>query len=731
MSSERAPPEGCYLILGAGGVTAAYYVPALDRLGVLDQAVVVDASGANLNELAQVFPQLRRIKASYADVITAAETHGTAPGAKVIVALPNHLHVDATEMALRKGFDVLCEKPLSLRGADCARLRTVAASEGRTLKVAMSRRYLPSLMLAKQIVRAKELGAVQSVEVRDCAQFQWRPKSFGFFAPEAGGVLADMGVHYLDYLDTVLGPLEPVAYADDACGGNEASLSYELRAASVPVKMQLSRIHGGGAFLRLVCDRGEILIEKTGECEILVTPVGGATRRVSWDKPFSDPSWPTDFRGSFCQMLHDFGRAGSGRSSEIASAADAERTAALIEWAYNHRDAASGMDTVKARGAARQADILVTGGTGFIGGHLIDRLSADGNAIRATVRSPESCANIARYPLEIAPVNLLDVAEVERAVAGMRHVFHLAYGRGGRDAPAITIQGTKNIVEAAIKAGVECVVVLSTMYVFGFPETSSVVDESFPYRPYGGEYGESKAKMERWCLKRAQTSGATRIVVLNPTCVFGPGGGTYTTLPVSLARNGEFCWIEEGRGLCNFTYVKNVVDAALAASSVAEAHGQRFIINDGTMTWRQFLEPLISRISDTIPNYSRAEFVILPRRGPRFRFRDLFSAAYSSREIRDVVKRSTLMRPVLASARAMAGSSTMARPNAASSARTVNPVSVPPDWIASLYGPATSIFSSRKATEVLGWVPSTAYEEARDQTIRWLENAGHLPPAAG
>ena len=133
---------------------------------------------------------------------------------------------------------------------------------------------------------------------------------------------------------------------------------------------------------------------------------------------------------------------------------------------------------------------------------------------------------------------------------------------------------------------------------FGFPETGTSVDETFPYSPYGGEYGQSKAAMERWCLKRAETSGSTRIVVLNPTSVFGPGGGAFTTLPVRLAQGGQFCWIEGGRGVCNYTYVANVVDAILAAASVRAAHGRRFIINDGHMSWKAFLSPLVEPVTD-------------------------------------------------------------------------------------------------------------------------------------
>jgi nucleoside-diphosphate-sugar epimerase len=316
----------------------------------------------------------------------------------------------------------------------------------------------------------------------------------------------------------------------------------------------------------------------------------------------------------------------------------------------------------------------------------------------------------------------------------MRTVFHLAYGRDGADTSAATIEGTKNVVEAAIAAGVESIVVLSTMYVFGFPSGQAAVDESFPYRPYGGEYGESKANMERWCLKRAQTSGKTRLVVLNPTCVFGPGGAAYTRLPVQLARLGQFCWIDSGSGLCNFTYVENVVDAMLAAAAKTDAHGQRFILSDGALPWRDFLGPLVAPLGVNIPNYSVDEFKALPRSSLPFRMKDLISAVLGSREFRDVAKRSWIVRKALVSM----GDERRARysraPSAASqSASALNTAesAPPPEWLLDLYPPLRTIFSADKARRVLGWQPATQYETAREKTVQWLADAGYYAQSIG
>ncbi len=714
-----------FIILGGGSVTAEFYLPAFEVLGWLGRVTVVDPFESSLAPMRAAFGAAAFVAQGYdafLDTLPAAAHPGDAQ--RIIIALPNRFHVDAVTRALNTNRHVLCEKPLALKAADCRALQDLAAAKGSVLKVAMSRRYLPALMLARQMVMAQELGAVRSIAVKDCMPFMWRPKSFDFFSAEGGGMLADMGVHYLDYLDTLVGPMTAETYTDDARGGIESTLRYGLKAGGVPVDLNLSRLQQSGAYLRIVCDRGVIQVDKADETGLLVTPTGAMARRVTAAQPFDDPTWPEGFHGSFCQMIADFEREAKGQHTPIADVTDAERAAGLIEWAYSHRAAGP----ARAVSAEARPDILVTGATGFIGGHLVERLVAAGEAVRVTVRSPASFANLARFPVQTNRANLLDPVSARAAMDGIKTVYHLAFGKDA-DAARITIEGTRNVVEAAIDAGVECVVVLSTMYVFGFPKTEGLVDESFPYSPYGGEYGTSKAAMERWCLERAKTSGKTRIVVLNPTCVFGPEGGAYTVLPADLAMMGQFCWIEGGSGLANYTYVGNVVDALLAAATTPAAHGERFIINDGTSTWRAFIGPMVEPTGVVIPSYTQAEMAVLPRYGGPFRLKDLASAIIGTPAIRQVIKRSALGRMFFerfsrSAAAKGQGEHVFSFRQLAVEAET--PV-FPPVWLAGLFGPEKAAFSSAKAQRILGWTPRVGLDEATGITVDWLIESGHLP----
>jgi len=269
------------------------------------------------------------------------------------------------------------------------------------------------------------------------------------------------------------------------------------------------------------------------------------------------------------------------------------------------------------------------------------------------------------------------------------------------------------------------------MYVFGHPETESVVDEAWPYHPAGGEYGCSKAKMEHWCLKRASSSGATRIVVLNPSCVYGPQGNTYTQLPIRMAKAGTFCWIEQGRGLANYNFIDNLIDAIILAAGTKDAHGQRFIINDGFCSWRDFLRPLLGNAGDNLASFTKEE-LIEKNRQKSGGIKDIISHLANDLEFLALINRM----PVLNSLKKLllrcnpklyaAFLEMQGRSSVSAIKQCDLSTPVPPVWLAEHFGPTKTKFSSEKAKKILGWRPLTSLEEGQKQTRNWLESVGLL-----
>jgi nucleoside-diphosphate-sugar epimerase/predicted dehydrogenase len=709
------PEPGQILILGAGAVTRELFLPALSKLGLTGRTTVADASAA-VADLASQYPGLRGIQRDFREYLEQAPK---GEFACAIVALPNALHEEAVVRAVDQGLPVLCEKPLALSRRACLDMGRAAEGAGCMLAVNMVRRLLPGVRSARLAVDLGMIGALESIDIEHGSAYAWPARSLAPFRRENGGLLADMGVHYLDLAEMFLGRLSPLAYEDDARGGVEADLTYELQSGSGSrARIRLSRLRTLRNTVALTGERGRLEwgVDDGDECTLTVVNHDPVELRQAGGRASS-------LADCFAQQIEDFLERVRLGKPPLVGARNAAETAALIEWAYAERRPAR----IFPAGTEAPGPSLVTGATSFIGFHLVERLFERGvSEVVAAARSPLTCARIARFPARLELVDLLDARSVRQAMRGVRRVFHLAYGRDGAARREVTVEGTKNVVNAAIEEGCESVVILSTAYVFGRP--AGIVDETRPYQPDGGEYGASKAEMERWCLARARSSGPTRLVVLNPSCVYGPWGGAYSELPASLARGQAFCWIESGIGSANYNFVGNLVDAILLASEKPEAHGQRFLINDGVTTWREFLGPFVEPWQKEILSYTKQDLLELEletRDGVLKAMRKLSA----SPDVRRIVKRTAVGAAAVALAnRYFPSAIPRGAPGGASGnnglAKRASETTAPPQppcWLADLYGNSSTAYSSEKAKSILGWRPAIDLAEGQRRTVEHLD----------
>ena len=716
------------LILGGGPVVTEFYLPALARLGWTSGITVTDRSPDVLVKTARLAPWTATRELGFQEVLA---DRGLIDGHDaVVVAVPNSLHVAAVEAALRAGLPVLCEKPLALQAADCQRLGELAAALKLPLAVGMVRRLVPAIQAARLALQSGLLGELKSVEVAHGGPYAWTSDSGAFFRRENGGILPDLGVHYLDWLADALGSLEPVAYEDDARGGVEASCCYQLKTTTgVPVTLRLSHLHPLADMVTFCGTRATLTLNRTNFEKCAVSGlVPGLTNELTPEQPFVNPAWPRDFVSCFAQQFHDFAAAVHGQPVRV-SAADAFATTALIEHAYHVRTE---------RGAPLEPDrpvlpvgrAVVTGGTGFIGGTLVERLAELGfTDLVVPVRNYRTCADAARFPVALPRVDLTQREQVRAAVQGARWVFHLAYGQTDSDAQRITVDATGLLIEEAVAAKVEAVVVLSTMGVFGHPETDALVDEFWPYAPAYGSYGQTKATMERWCLDPSTNLGTTRLVVLNPSCVYGPRGKTYTRMPADFAKEGKFAWVAGGQGIANYTYVENLVDAMLLVATTPEAHQQRYLVNDGSCPWLELLTPLLGDLAARVPDLSlealrNGETVsVVPST-----LRQVAGHLAGDVKFLELLNRHPVLGPLkqqlLNRFRGrMERLRTEPAPLPAAPAAAAPPV--PPEWLAELFGPTRTRFSSAKLQQ-LGWRPRVSLAAGQQRSIAWLKLAGVL-----
>jgi predicted dehydrogenase/nucleoside-diphosphate-sugar epimerase len=734
-SSVQAPgPTPRFLILGGGAVVAEFHVPGLLQMRWAEGAMIVEPSPRSVAILRSRYPGLAVLQSDYRSALEDPSLRSRFDG--VLVALPNHLHEDAVRRSLEGGFDVLCEKPLALTSEACRRLAATAGQSGRRIAVGMVRRLLPNASAIRSALADNLIGELLSIDIEDGNSYRWPVASGSHFRKEDGGLLVNMGIHYLDMIESWVGPLTPVQYEDDWAGGAEANFDYRLRTGSgAAVRVAVSCTHELQNRILLTGTRGRLQAPVNfGPCQ-WQSEAAGLRAELTPAQPFRSGDWPVGFAPLFSEQFFEFAQVIRGNEEPRVNAYQAAATQEVVDWAYRNRRpiySAPGWKRSFDRPELEPAPVVVTGGTGFVGGRLVERLNELGfGEIRIPIRSYRSGANVGRFPVQRVLTDLLNYESVKSVVRGARYVFHLAYGSGGADAGRVTVEGTRNVVEAAIESGAECVVVVSTATVFGHPKTAQPIDETFPYRPALGEYGRSKAKAEKYCLGRARSSRQTRIVVLNPSAIYGPGGPLFTELPVRAAADGHFCWFEEGNSKLNYVYADNVVDALLLAAQCREAHGERFIISDGVCAVRDFLAPILGARGAMLPSYTREQLRAM-HKSARPGLRDLFRALTGEemmRVINGLPVVSTLKRwlerrlaDFYRSAQQLRQSAHVEAP--ARQAPGARPL--PPLWLADIFAPPPVEFSAAKARRVLGWRSCAGLSEGQQASIAWLRRLGLL-----
>lgn len=258
---------------------------------------------------------------------------------------------------------------------------------------------------------------------------------------------------------------------------------------------------------------------------------------------------------------------------------------------------------------------FVTGGSGFIGGRLIERLVADGVAVRALARSDRSAAAVEARGAE--PVRG-DLGEVDALTAGARGcdtVYHLAanvemWGPLD-DFVRDNVVGTQHVLDAARAAGVVRFVHCGTEAALIAGEPLRNVDETAPLRPDSpAPYASTKARAEQ-AVRDADRDGF-RTVVVRPRFVWGAGDTTLLQNMVEMVESGRFAWIGGGRQLTDVTHVDNVVEGLVLGAQKGRG-GEAYFVTDGEpVVFREFVSALLETQGVHAPTRSIPAWVAGP-----------------------------------------------------------------------------------------------------------------------
>jgi nucleoside-diphosphate-sugar epimerase len=243
---------------------------------------------------------------------------------------------------------------------------------------------------------------------------------------------------------------------------------------------------------------------------------------------------------------------------------------------------------------------FVTGGSGFVGGHLIRRLIRDGNEVAALARSESAAQRVETLGADAVRGSLADVAAMTAGMSGCDVVFHCAAHVGSWGDPtvfrAVNVDGTANVIEAAQTAGVARLVQLSTESVFLDGRGLDGIDETMPIPQRGhlSDYAASKAEAERLVI--AANGPDLETVAVRPRLIWGPGDGTWLPGLKEKVDSGVFRWIDDGKYLGSTCHVDNVVEGMVLAAEKGQPGASYFITDGPPKTFREFVTAYLATV---------------------------------------------------------------------------------------------------------------------------------------
>ncbi len=243
--------------------------------------------------------------------------------------------------------------------------------------------------------------------------------------------------------------------------------------------------------------------------------------------------------------------------------------------------------------------VFLTGGTGFIGAHLINALLAKGDEVHTLARSPEKAKAIEKPGVKIFKGNILSIESILKAMEGCQQVYHLAgnasiYEKDPSRYFTINVDGTKNVMDAALKLGVKKMVFTSSAGVIG-PSVGGVVTENKVREiDFFNEYESSKAKAEDIVKSYVSEKNLNAVIVM-PTRVYGHylhGESASVSLLIKKYIAGNWKIIPgDGTKVGNYVHIDNVVEGHILAMEKGNT-GESYILGGVNHSYNEFFKIL-------------------------------------------------------------------------------------------------------------------------------------------
>jgi len=583
-------------LLGAGHISE-FHARALGRLRDVEIVGVADLEPDRASELAD----RHRVTGVYSSIEELLDA-----GLDVIhVLTPPSAHAENVIQALEHGCHVMVEKPLATSVDDCDRIAGAARAAGKLVCVDHSLLRDPFVVKAMTLVQSGAIGHVVAI---DHLRSQSYPHFQGGTIPEqfreGGFPFRDIGVHSLYLLEAFLGRIRDVTarlgspetdgnprfkewrvLAECERGIGQVYLSWNVR----PLQNVLI-IHGTRGVIRAdifgmsvtvrrsgpLPGHAERIANTIGEGRRMMTQVTGNVLRVL-RKKLRQYHGLQDLVAEFYAAIATGGRSPVGIEQGRSAVLWTERVAIQADEAKRNYEA-----RFPTKGTAQ---VLLTGATGFIGRHLLRRLLKERDRVRILVRRTPAPEFLESDRVETFLGDLGDPTSVDRAMRGIREVFHLGAAVEGEaeDFQCATLAGTRNVVDSCLEHGVQKLIYMSSLSVIhaAAARNGKPVKEDFPFEPHPerrGLYTQTKLEAER-IVSEAVRSRGLRAVILRPGEVMGPDK-TYLSGAVGREAAGRVIVLGSGRSLVPLIWVEDLVDAILAAAESDHFDGTAYNLVD-------------------------------------------------------------------------------------------------------------------------------------------------------
>lgn len=548
------------IIIGGGAIADSTHIPAAKAVVGVDNIILAEPNPVQREKLVNKHGLIHSV----------SDYHEALPQCDAcIICTPPHVRNVILKDCITAGKHILCEKPLS---PSCSETKEILLSAPDNLIIGMCHtyRFYPSRKEARRLILSGFFGGSPVVTINEGLPSNWPTVSGYCFKKELvpGGALYDNGIHSLDFLLWCFGKPKEIDYQDDAMGGLESNLAIGFQFVNARVSYKLSRTRDLS---------NTIVIEGNGH-RVELDIFGTRKMRIDGIEKVCEENVANLGQA----QLNNFLDAIEGKALLSCPVSDGLAVIEVLEQCYAQKKVKS-IDLYPLGGFEGKT-IFVTGGTGFIGSHLVEQLTIHEKAkVRVLVHKWGKAAYVSRFDVEFVQADILDEAAMETAMAGCDYVFHLAIVGG----VATNVKATESVLGAARKCGVKHIVQMSSVVVHGQTVPENLNADS-PLVSYEDTYAKSKYESEIRFWELLDKYGLHGSVV-RPTYVWGPYSMWYTIYPMMQMQKGEFVWADDGNGICNAVYVGNVVDLCLLCCTNPKADHQAFIATDDEkLTWKEF-----------------------------------------------------------------------------------------------------------------------------------------------